>query len=326
MKPTSIVTLIIAVLLVILGLVTCIVAQNMANANGEFLFSESREDGLVNTVDLTESEVSKIELIVADAEINIIGKSDSSRIEFVNFRDNFYNLSVANRVLSFTEIPDVTSMLKFWENGFTFKGMRYILQFAKDKKQTDENKKVINLYLTNDREIKVFDIKADSGEINIRNMVTSTDYNITTVDAKVHIDGVKTTSYININSGKDIAPANDLTLDLGTAIVGNMNINAKRIEMLTNVFRCSEETVINCEDGSISIRSVKKPDNLKLDIRSDSGNIYIDNELKTSPYTHTTAEISDPKITITAKSADVKIYPASGSADDSEISDNSGNN
>ena len=80
---------------------------------------------LVNTVDLTESEISKIELIVSDAEINIIGRSEKACIEFVNFRENYYNLSAANRVLSFSEIPDITSMLKFWENGFTFKGMRY---------------------------------------------------------------------------------------------------------------------------------------------------------------------------------------------------------
>ena len=136
MRPTSIVALVVSVLLIIAGLSTCIIAQNMANANGEFLFSETREDGLVNTVDLTESEVSKIELIVSDAEINIM-RGDKACIEFVNFRENYYNLSAANRVLSFSEIPDITSMLKFWENGVSFKGIRYLLDFQKEEDEEE---------------------------------------------------------------------------------------------------------------------------------------------------------------------------------------------
>ncbi|MGN1346729.1 MAG: hypothetical protein ACI4V1_08080, partial [Eubacteriales bacterium] len=200
MKPTSIVSLIIAALLVVLGLVTCIIAQNMAKANGEFLFSETREDGLVNTVDLTESEISKIELIVSDAEINIIGRSDKSCIEFVNFRENYYNLSAANRVLSFSEIPDITSMLKFWENGFSFKGMRYILNFAKDQKETANTKKVVNLYLSRDKEIKIFEIQANNCTLNIEGMTSATDYNITVKNAEINATGLKTSSSFNINS------------------------------------------------------------------------------------------------------------------------------
>ena len=44
MKPTSIISLIIAVLLTIVGLVTCFIAQNMAESSGEQLFAD-RSDG-----------------------------------------------------------------------------------------------------------------------------------------------------------------------------------------------------------------------------------------------------------------------------------------
>ncbi|MBQ8185331.1 MAG: hypothetical protein IJ037_00485, partial [Clostridia bacterium] len=239
MKPTSIVSLIIAVLLIILGLVTCMIAQNMANANGEFLFSETREDGLVNTVDLTESEVSKIELIVTDAEINIIGRSDKACIEFVNFRENYYNLSAANRVLSFSEIPDIMSMLKFWENGFTFKGMRYILNFAKDQEQPVDTKKVINLYLTSDKEIKIFEISGNNCTLNIEGMSSATDYNITVENAEINTTGLKTTSNFNINSKESDKPAQSVTLNMNTALLAHLNINATELIMDANVFRCS---------------------------------------------------------------------------------------
>ena len=56
MKPASIISLVIAVLLVVVGLVSCFIAQNMAKANGEYLFAEDRGADSVYTVDLTDSE------------------------------------------------------------------------------------------------------------------------------------------------------------------------------------------------------------------------------------------------------------------------------
>lgn len=309
MKPTSIVSLIIAVLLIILGLVTCMIAQNMANANGEFLFSETREDGLVNTVDLTESEISKIELIVSDAEINIIGRSDKACIEFVNFRENYYNLSAANRVLSFSEIPDITSMLKFWENGFTFKGMRYILNFKKDQEQAPDAKKIINLYLTTDKEIKIFDIQADNCTLNIEGMTSATDYNITVETADITASSMKTSSNFNINAKEADKPAKAVTLNMNSTLVSHLNVNADELTMDAKVYRCSAATDITCGTGSINIETVKKPDALKLEIDTISGKILVDGEETDSPYTRTTQNAEDPKLTITTDSADVRISP-----------------
>ncbi len=307
MKPTSIVSLIIAVLLIILGLVTCMIAQNMANANGELLFSETREDGLVNTVDLTESEISKIELLVTDAEINIIGKGDKACIEFVNFRENYYNLSVANRVLSFSEIPDVMSMLKFWENGFTFKGMRYILNYAKDQEQTTDVKKIINLYLPNDKAIKIFEIGADTCTLSIEGMSSGTDYNLTVENAEININGLKTTSNFNINSRESDKPAQSVKLSMNTALMANMNINAQDLTVNANVYRCSGETKIDCMTGSIDLKTVKQPEVMKLDLESISGAVYINGMEADNPLAQNTPNADDPKITITSDSADIRI-------------------
>ena len=315
MKPTSIVSLIIAVLLVILGLVTCMIAQNMATANGEFLFSETREDGLVNTVNLTESEVSKIELIVSDAEINIM-RSDTACIEFVNFRENYYNLSAANRVLSFSEIPDITSMLKFWENGFTFKGMRYILNFKKDQEQAPDAKKIINLYLTNDKEIKIFDIQADNCTLNIENMGSATDYNITVNTAEITLSSLKTTSNININAKEADKPAKSVTLNMNRTLAANVNVNADELIMDAKVYRCTASTNIVCETGSVTIESAKKTDTLKMDLDTISGKLLVDGAEQESPFTTGTANTDDPKVTVTTASADIRISYIGSSAEE----------
>ena len=45
MKPASIIALIISVMLIVIGFSACLIAKNMALANGELLFSEKKEEG-----------------------------------------------------------------------------------------------------------------------------------------------------------------------------------------------------------------------------------------------------------------------------------------
>ena len=311
MRPQSIVSLIVAVLLVIVGLVTCMIAQNMAQANGEYLFSEIRGEDNVQTVDLTDSEISKIELIVEDAEINIIGKSDRSYIEFVNFKENYYSLSATNRILSFDEIPDLMSMLKFWENGFSFKGMRYILNFSDLKQEeTEERQKVINIYLTKDKEIKIFDIQANLCTLTIRDMVSESDYSIVTQEATINASTLKTSSALTINSGEDDKPAKNVTLNLTTAFISNLDINAENLQMTANLFRCSGNGEIVCNTGSVSIDSVTKTEDMNLEVRSVGGFVHIDGVTVSPPYNHIGSEINPGKLKIDTVTANVSVRTA----------------
>lgn len=305
MKPTSIVSLVVAVLLIIVGLVTCFIAQNMAQANGEFLFSEERNDDIVQTVDLTDSEISKIELIIDNAKINIIGRSEKSYIEFVNFRENYYALSVTNRVLSFDEIPDVTSMLKFWENGFSFKGMRYILNF---NNQPEEDKpKAINIYLETGRDIKIFDITADYCTLSIQNVTTPTDYNIAAKEAVITTNTLQTTSSFNINSGEDDQPANKVTLNMEVARITNLNIQTKDLQMSAKYFRCNGNGNIVCDTGSIDIATIRSVSEMNMNLVSESGGIWIEDEQQLSPYKNIGPEDSANVFKVQSKSADIKI-------------------
>ncbi len=306
MRPASIISLVIAVLLIVVGLVSCFIAQNMAKANGEFLFSEDRGSDLVTTVDLTDSEISKIELIASKVQINIYGRQDKSYIEFVNFKENYYSLSNANRVLSFDEIPDIKSMLKFWENGFSFKGMRYIFNF---NNTVDESKdKVINVYLSNDKEIKIFDIKSNDLVLNISNMTTGTDYNITTQNAVIDGNVVRTSSTFNINSSESDSPAEKVDLKLSTALIQYININAKELNLNADKFRCAGNAVIKSESGAISLGTISQLDGLTLDLVSTSGKITLDGSEVMSPYTQTNVESSRGEISIHTDSSDISIY------------------
>ncbi len=311
MKPASIISLVIAVLLIVVGLVSCFIAQNMAKANGEYLFSEDRGSDLVTTVDLTDSEISKIELIASKVQINIYGRQDKSYIEFVNFKENYYSLSNANRVLSFDEIPDIKSMLKFWENGFSFKGMRYIFNF---NNTVDESKdKVINVYLSSDKEIKIFDIKSDDLVLNISDMTTGTDYNITTKNAVIGGNVLRTSSTFNINAGTSDSPAEKVDLELSTALIQYININVKELNMNADKFRCAGSAAINSESGAISIGTISQLDIINMDLTSASGKITLDGSEVLSPYTHTNVDSARGEIIINTDSSDITIYRSSSS-------------
>ncbi|MGN0988696.1 MAG: hypothetical protein ACI4N6_00125, partial [Eubacteriales bacterium] len=96
MKPTSVVAIIVAAVIMTVGIVTCLAANGVAEKNGTPLFAESRGDDYIHTVDLTEGDIIKISLNITDADVNIYGSSATSYIEFVNFRETLYSLSVSN--------------------------------------------------------------------------------------------------------------------------------------------------------------------------------------------------------------------------------------
>jgi len=307
-KPTSIVSLVVAVILIIIGLVTCFSAQNMARANGEFLFAEERGDDFVNTVDLSESEISKIELIVSDAEINIIGQSQSSYVEFINFKENYYSLSATNRVLSFDEIPDVVSMLSFWENGFSFNGMRYILNFTGG--QTAGLKKSVNIYLSSDRLIKIFDIQGENCTVNIKNMASTSDYNIMADEAIVNVEGLRNASSLKISGGKELSPAKSIELNIASALLTNFSVNADSLQMDADYFRCSGVGKVECGSGLVDITTIRPIDEINMHLSSKTGTILVDNASVDSPYHHTTDEAPENAFTVTADSAEIRVSVA----------------
>lgn len=294
MKPASIISLIIAVILIALGIVTCYIAKNMAVKNGEALFAEEVDGDFVKTVDLTESDISKISLITDDVKVNIYGNCDNlnesdpnhrlnSSIEFVNFSENYYSLSVNNRVLSFDEIPDLASMLKFWENGVSFKGVRYYLNF---KRHPDTNKeKIINIYLCSDKEIKIFDLQSKNSTLNIFDMISSTDYNVNSDELLMKIDNISTSSKVNINSNS--SPAKNVKIDMtSNASIDTMTVNADSLEMTTEHLIIKNAINISCKTGRIAVRSDNGTENVNLDFRSNTGFITVNDKPVTSPYTH----------------------------------------
>ncbi len=300
MKPASIISLIVAVVISVAGLVTCIVAQNMAESAGQSLFSEIVSDSKNNrTLDIAEIDVNKIQLIFDEAEVTVHGNSESSYIEFINFKDNYYSLTSTSSLISFDETPDITSMLTFWENGFSFKGIRYILNVNKDN--DPKGKKEIHVYLTADKNVKQIDIQASSCTVNINNMTSGTDYLITANDVVLNTNHINTTSTLSVNTGKDISPATKIVYNSTGDYITNLSINAVDLEMRADGFMCTGTASVNYEKGTVTITSVG---GMQFSLESEKGEITVNSEAVESPCT---VGSSGGLVGIITKSGDINV-------------------
>ena len=94
MKPTSIIFIIVTIILACAGVLMCISAENMAKDQGIALFKQEH-DGNNNYVetydDIDEASLKKLVISLKNADINVYGGAEKSRIELINFSDNSYN-------------------------------------------------------------------------------------------------------------------------------------------------------------------------------------------------------------------------------------------
>ena len=257
--------MIVAVLLMIAGFVTCLIAENMAEAEGQMLFAENRDYGLVNTLDLAETAISKLEINVQDADVHIYGGSESSYIELVNFRENYYACNTSNRVVTFDEIPDVTSMLKFWENGVSFKGIRYLLDFGGEEPAGD---KVINIYLGGENiDLKIVSVTGKSCNVYLENMTYSADYTISLEEGSLHTGNMKTASMLTVTG-------NQVALDLQNSSFGTCSIQCTDLTLdAMKVFL--PMTTIQCTGIDADITPTQTIASLNYSVTVENGSVTV---------------------------------------------------
>lgn len=308
MKPTSIVSLVLAVVIIVIGVVTCAIANNMANKSGTPLFAETRGDDTVATVPLSKDTI-KISLDITDADVFIYGSTTESYMELVNFRETFYSLNKTNTSVSFNEVPNITSMFKFWENGVSFKGMRHILSLSNFD---NAKKKQIFIYLTADSGIKQFDITAENATVTLENLSCTSDYIIKANQISLYSSSVATNSSLKINSGNGAAHAEKATVTLKDSKFTNVQVKADELNFESSG-TYSENALIECKSGSVDWRfpeNSPNPDMKEADPSvsiSTLGKILFNDGEEIMSYIHKSAVEEPRSITITAVDADISL-------------------
>lgn len=280
MKPMSKFFLIVSGALVLVGVIICIVALIIADSQNYLLFDEEVDGKSVYTVDLTDTDVSKISVNATDADITVYTGQDSEYIEFINFNGSYGSVSTTNTVVSFDEYVNFTSLLSFWDGSFNFKGLRSILDFG----TAPEGEKKVNIYLSDERDMKVFSFTLEKGIISFDNISTDTDYTLSVDNGLIKMKNVTTTSKINIKSTKCDISLDNCSFSTFNCDVGDLNLYGN--------LNVGSEFKVNAKSGSITTEFGTIPENPSVSVKS-SGPILIDG----APYTGVFKSTENSEIT-----------------------------
>ncbi len=247
MKPVSIIFLIISVILVIVGLLTCSIAMLQSKRQGVDLYDTTIENGKSEAeYDFSEDTIGKVQIEVGDCDVDIIFGADENKVQMNNFSSAGYICEVDNRALVIEDTVNLFDITDIIENGkIRFKGFRY---FLRDRKLT-AGSKTLKLYVSEKFDLKVIDIKVKNGNVNIAGYVNNTDYTI------------------NISNGN--LTATDLVTESGvTATVGKGRISLHRVTARSLDLSVEEGDIEAVVSGK-EITALSKKGNIRIESEND---------------------------------------------------------
>ena len=216
MKPTSVIFIILAIVLIVAGTVTCVAAQKMADANDVRLFYHEMDEvgNGIETSEFSSESVNKIkiELKKADVIINIGGESASMKL--VNFSKNTYENSITNKNLTISDSFNIMSVFNILTSGFEFEGLRHYLHFD----QFSERNKILEITLPQNSDIKQFEIQLGSGSITFTGINNQADYTLKVGEGNIDMSSIRLISSVNAKIG-----TGNFSID-SAAQNGNINV------------------------------------------------------------------------------------------------------
>lgn len=303
MKPTSIVFLSIALLLIIGGILTCVLANNAAADNGIMLFPETVNGASKFVSDFSSSDIQKIDISVDDASVNICGGAEKSYIEIINYRTNFYSLSKTSRVLTFNEIPDIQTMLKFWENGFSFSGVRNVLEMLKPDKGT----KIVNIYIS-DANLNQIKVNLINGDLSVSDIDLDASYDLTVHSGSVTLENITTSDRISVKSDSK------LSAKFKNVAASSVVTDAKAATLSADEGCSFTKAEMTADSGKITL--TLRLSEARYNIKSKTGTItvYGEDQFGDISSTDSSTETYSYDIKIDVSSADVEIVKPSETA------------
>lgn len=235
MKPTSIIFILISIVIIFFGNRICDNAEKRAEEEGIDIFGQTVDEENNSVYKFTfgaEDVYNKLELVLDEADVYIYGGFSEPYMELYNFEDGSYAMTTTNRNITVNTSLDIMSMLKFWETGFSFDGLRGYLH-EQEKTETVMAKRV-NIYLPTDGDINVINVTLDKGSVHVSNLDTSVDFAVNLGEGDAVFTSVNTTSYIKSDIKKGDLYLNGVTVGTLTTTMTDGDVNAENFNF-TNV-------------------------------------------------------------------------------------------
>ena len=306
MKPTSIVFLVVAVLLIIGGMITCSVAKNIAETDGYSLFHETEDGTSYRQYEFTGKPVTKIALAVEDAEIHICGGSETSYIELFNFREGLYTFSTSGTIIALDQIPNIESLMDF-SGGFSFGGIR---QFFHGKAETDAKRR-INICLSEfTDDLKVIDIDAQSCSVTLDSLSAQCDITVNGDTVSITGENVHTNSALSVSAVSAAVTLQDAAINAFTLTADAGDLRADRLSFHT--FECI------LEEGNAVLSTLLPLNGYDTYISDGTGAVRFDGLDRLRPYTAAAGEEAIGTIRFDSEKASFTVTDASHTANENK--------
>ena len=277
-------------------MITCTIAKDIAETDGYVLFDGSIGGSHYAQHDFTDEDITKIELVVKDAQIYVYGGAERSYAEFFNFREDLYTLSSSGQILSFDEIPDLDSLLNF-KSGFSFSGMRYILR----RGGQSAAQRRINIYVTSqDTSLKVINVTGDNCTVYIDRLINQCDVYVNAKKSVVlHASELLSNCSLIVTAAESASlNVNSSTLHALTVSADHGDINAQQL-----YFTALDLTM---NTGASQITTSVPTDACDINLDSGRGTVRIGDQTLPRPTEHL-AELALASIRFSSPEASLTI-------------------
>ncbi len=252
MKPTSIIFLVLSIILIITGYISCEMAKGMAETEGISLYNDSTdEDGnRVNTIHFNSNEYDRIEVNITEAKVYLL-VGDEEKVVLKNFTEGSFTGSASGVSYIITDNQSAIDMITSGNFNLSFSGIRH---YWHDRDILSREKEVY-IYTTAQTAVNAIDIVLGNGTLTV--------------------DGYK--------AGYDVMAE----VKNGEAIIKNsealaFNITGENCK-LTAETNTAERFHATLKNGSINLKNTESSALTKLNIE-ESGEVKIELSGKESEY------------------------------------------
>ena len=282
MKPTSMIFLVLSLILIFGGFMTCNVAKSMAASQGIPIYDTTFDSNgdAVYTYDISDTALNKLILNFSGVDVNIIGNAERSYIELKNFDVNSYRVTLSGgNVTVDGTVGFLSSLLDMSAGGIQFKGLRYFLLDKPDP----ERPKSVTVYLTSLSELKTLSVSLEKGTVAFENIQNSLDYSVSLNNADATFRNVISTSIASISAssgnikmvGSRFVTIN-ATIENGNAtIIGNDILSYQRTSYQLSVKEAGN-IVYNGGNAGTAYKATSPAPEATVFIDVDKGIISID--------------------------------------------------
>ena len=310
MKPVSLIFLIIAVILTIVGLLMCSVASLQAKRQGVDLFDTKIVNGQSESeYDFSEDVIGKIQIEVSDCDVNIICGADKNKVIMNNFSSAGYICEVENRALVIEDTVNLFDITDIIENGkIRFKGFRYYLR---DRKITTGSKS-LDVYISDKFDIKIIDVTVNNGDVNIAGYENNMDYTVKISKGKLTASDIVTGSEVTATIEKGSANLFHVAAKTVNVTVDDGNISA---------VLSAKEITADAKNGSVVIESEKDLSDYNFVLRAPDSTITLESLVKAGNYRANDAQLTSfihanaGKGTVTVKTYVAPLSPIENETD-----------